>query len=90
VRAGYEIGYLSTRLRLGAPKIATVKGEVGAARFKYSLDHTDDPVIPRRGFSAETHFRWFDTSPGAAEGFPALEQHVNYFQPVSKGASISF
>jgi len=90
LRVGYQMGYLSTRLRLGAPEIASVKGRVGAARLRYLLDHTDDPVIPRRGFSMETNFRWFDTSPGAAEGFPSLQEQLNYFQPVSKEASIFF
>jgi NTE family protein len=52
------------------------------------LDHSDDPVIPRRGYTAETTFRWYDTSPGAPQGFPTMEGQVQYFQPVSTLASI--
>ena len=88
VRLGYEVGYLSTRLRLGTPEFPTLKGRIGAARLHYLMDRTDDPVIPRRGIRAETTFRWYNTSPGAAESFPAMEARVDYFQPVSSSASL--
>ena len=88
VRVGYEVGYLSTRLRLGTPEFPTLKGRIGAARLHYLMDRTDDPVIPRRGIRAETTFRWYNTSPGAAESFPAMEARVDYFQPVSHSASL--
>jgi len=87
LRIGYDIGSLSTRLRLGTAEIPAVDGRVGAARMRYLIDHTDDPVIPRRGYRAESNFRWFDTSPGATAAFPSLEAHVEYFQPVSRAAS---
>jgi NTE family protein len=88
VRVGYEVGYLSTRLRLGTPEFPTLKGRIGAARFHYLMDRTDDPVIPRRGTRVESTFRWYNASPGAAESFPAMDLHVNYFQPVSRAASL--
>jgi NTE family protein len=88
VRVGYEIGSLSTKLRLGTPQIPAVDGRVGDARLRYFMDHTDDPVIPRRGFSVESNFRWFDASPGATSAFPAMDARVEYFQPVSSVASI--
>ena len=88
VRVGYEIGSLSTKLRLGTAQIPEVDGRVGNARLRYFVDHTDDPVIPRRGFSVEWNFRWFDASPGATSPFPAMDAHVEYFLPVSRLASI--
>jgi NTE family protein len=88
VRVGYEVGYLSTRLRLGTPEFPTLKGRVGAARLHYLMDRTDDPVIPRRGTRVESTFRWYNASPGAAESFPAMDLHVNYFQPISRAASL--
>jgi NTE family protein len=88
VRVGYEVGSLSTKLRLGTPQIPAVDGRVGNARLRYFMDHTDDPVIPRRGFSVESNFRWFDASPGATSAFPVMDAHVEYFQPVSTLASI--
>jgi len=88
LRVGYEVGSLNTKLRLGAPIIPSVAGRVGQTRLHYLLDHTDDPVIPRRGFSAETNFRWFDQSPGAKGGFPSMDLKWGYFQPVARSASI--
>jgi NTE family protein len=88
VRVGYEVGSLSTKLRLGTQQIPAVDGRVGAARMRYLMDHTDDPVIPRRGFSVESNFRWFDASPGATSAFPVMDAHAEYFQPVSRVASI--
>src|SRR5467141_1061682 len=87
LRVGYEVGSLNTKLRLGTPEIPAVVGRVGQARLHYLLDHTDDPVIPRRGFSAETNFRWFDQSPGANGGFPSMDLKLGYFQPIARPAS---
>ena len=87
LRIGYTVGELSTKLRLGTPEIPAISGRVGASRMRYVLDHTDDPVIPRRGFRAESNFRWFDASPGASAAFPALDTRLEYFQPVSRAAS---
>jgi len=88
LRVGYEIGSLNTKLRLGSPQIPAVEGRVGQTRLRYLLDHTDDPVIPRRGFSAETNFRWFDQSPGAKDMFPSMDLKLGYFQPITRPASL--
>jgi NTE family protein len=88
VRAGYEVGSLSARLRLGTPLFPSVKGRVGAARLRYLMDRTDGPVIPRRGVSLESNFRWYDTSPGATSAFPTLEARAGYFQPITRPASL--
>jgi NTE family protein len=87
VRVGYEVGTLSTQLRLGTLEIPAVDGRTGAARMRYLMDHTDDPVIPRRGFRVESNFHWFDTSPGATSAFPVLDTKVDFFQPISRAAS---
>ncbi len=88
LRVGYEIGSLNTKLRLGSPEIPSVEGRVGQTRLRYLLDHTDDPVIPRRGFSAESNFRWFDQSPGANGGFPSMDLKLGFFQPIARPASL--
>ena len=88
VRAGYEVGFLNARLRLGAPQFASVEGRTGDFKFHFLFDHTDDPVFPRRGFGAETTFRWFESSPGAAQQFPAMQLNLRYFQPITKPASL--
>jgi NTE family protein len=87
VRVGYEVGTLNTKLRLGTLEIPEVDGRTGAARMRYLMDHTDDPVIPRRGFRVESNFRWFDASPGATGAFPVLDTKLDFFQPVSRVAS---
>jgi NTE family protein len=87
-RAGYEVGYLNADLRLGTPSFPSVSGRVGAMHARYFLDHTDDPVIPRRGTLLETNFRWVDTSPGATESFPTMQLDAQYFQPITRYASI--
>jgi len=88
LRVGYEVGSLNTKLRLGTPEIPAVAGRVGQTRLHYLLDHTDDPVIPRRGFRAETNFRWFDASPGAKGAFPSMDLKWGYFQPITQSASL--
>ncbi len=88
LRVGYQVGSLNTKLRLGTPEIPSVQGRVGQTRLRYLLDHTDDPVIPRRGFKAESNFRWFDASPGASGSFPAMDLKLGYFQPITRPASI--
>ena len=88
VRFGYEAGHLSTKLRLGTAQLPAVDGRQGAARLRYVMDHTDDPVIPRRGFRVESNFYWFDANPGSTSAFPVLDTRLEYFQPVSRRASI--
>ncbi|MGO8984239.1 MAG: patatin-like phospholipase family protein [Terriglobales bacterium] len=88
VRAGYEIGYLDARLKLGAQQFPSVKGQVEASRFRFLTDHRDDPVIPRQGYSGDLTFHWMDTSPGAPSAFPNLELRTEVFQTISKPSSI--
>jgi len=90
VRAGYEVGDLDAKLRLGTPEFASVSGRTGNFRFALLIDHADDPIIPRRGYRFDTLFRYVDTSPGATENFPAMDMRFSYFQPVSKPGSIFF
>lgn len=88
VRLGYEVGFLDARLRLGTPQFSPVEGRTGDFKFHFLMDRTDDPVIPRRGFGAETTFRWFESSPGASQQFPAMQLNLRYFQPITRPASL--
>lgn len=88
VKAGYEVGYLDTHLRLGTPQFSPVKGRTGDFKFHFLVDYTDDPVFPRRGFGTETTFRWFESSPGATEQFPTMQLNIRYFQPITEPASL--
>jgi NTE family protein len=88
LRVGYEIGYLDAHLKLGTPQFSSVNGRVGASRFRFATDHTDNPIIPRRGYLGELDFHWVDTSPGAPAAFPSLEARADFFKPVSRPASV--
>jgi NTE family protein len=88
IRVGYEVGYLNAKLRLGTPEFASLKGRLGSARLRYRLDHTDDYVVPRRGVSVESNFRWYDTNPGTINAFPAMDANIGYFRPISRPASL--
>jgi NTE family protein len=88
IRFGYEVGDLDARVRLGLAVFPNVSGRTGNFKMHFLTDHADDPIVPRRGYIAETTFRWFDTSPGAPEGFPTMEAQVQYFQPISRPASL--
>lgn len=88
VRAGYEIGYLDASLKLGTPQFSSVKGQVGASRFRFATDHLDDPIIPRRGYLGELTFHWVDTSPGAPAAFPSLELRTEFFKTISAPSSL--
>jgi len=88
IRFGYEVGDLDARVRLGQAQFPNIAGRTGNTKLHFLVDHGDDPIVPRRGYTAETTFRWYDTSPGAPEGFPTMEGQVQFFQPVTTSASI--
>jgi NTE family protein len=88
IRLGYEVGALNERVRLGQPQFPSISGRIGNAKLHFHMDHSDEPIIPRRGYTAETTFRWYDTSPGAPQGFPTMEGQVQFFQPITTPASV--
>ncbi len=88
IRFGYEVGALDERLRLGVAQFPSISGRIGDTKLHFLVDHGDDPIVPRRGYTAETTFRWYDTSPGAPQGFPTMEARVQFFQPITTPASI--
>ncbi len=87
-RVGYGIGYQDYALRLGTPDFASASGRVGAFHARYIYDHTNEAVIPTKGYFVRTNFEWFDTTPISAQAYPSLELLLQYFQPVSTSGSI--
>jgi len=81
IRVGYGVGYLDEYLRLGTPDFTSLDGRTGGLRARYVLDHTNDPVIPTKGYYVQSNFYYYDTSPGATEAFPSLSATLQYFQP---------
>jgi len=88
VRVGYSIGYFDDFLRLGTPEFTSSSGGVAALRVRYILDHTNDPVIPTRGYYIQSLFHFYNDYPGATEDFPTLQVTLNGFQPVSSQGSL--
>jgi NTE family protein len=84
LRVGYGIGYYDATLRLGTPEFASAHGRVGAFHMRYILDHTDEAVIPTRGYYIRSNFQWVDSFPDASQAFPTMVLYTQYFQPVSQ------
>lgn len=82
LRVGYGIGYTDAGLRLGTPDFTPYHGQVGSAHMRYVLDHTNEAVIPTRGYYLQSNFNFYNTYPNATEAFPTLEVTAQYFQPV--------
>ena len=88
LRVGYSIGYYDAYLRLGAPEFAPASSGVAALRVRYILDHTNDPVIPTKGYYIQSLFHFYNDYPDATENFPTLQVSLNGFQPVSSQGSL--
>jgi NTE family protein len=88
VRVGYGVGYQDYKLRLGTPDFASTNGRLGVFHLRYILDHTNEAVIPTRGYFVRTNFEYFDSSPIAQQAYPSLNLLLQYFQPVSTSGSL--
>ena len=88
LKAGYGVGYANATLRLGTPAFSSFSGRVGALQVRYVLDHTNEAVIPTKGYFARSQFYYYDTYPGATQAFPSLVVLLQYFQPVLQRDSI--
>jgi NTE family protein len=81
-RVGYDFGWLSYDPTVGNPNLLpVVSGRQGISSMRYILDHLDNPVVPRSGYSAVTEFNFFDARPAAQDRFPSLQTHLQYFRP---------
>ena len=88
LRVGYGIGYSDATLRLGTPDFRSFAGRLGALHMRYTLDHTNEPVIPTRGYYAQANFYYYDAFPSATKAFPSLQLTTQYFRPVFQRDSI--
>lgn len=88
IRVGYGVGYADATLRLGTPDFRSFSGRVGALRMRYTLDRTNEPVIPTHGYYLQANFHYYDSFPLATNGFPSLELTAQYFLPVLHRDSI--
>jgi NTE family protein len=89
LRLGYEGGYQHLSPQIGnATELPTVPGATGDVRLQYSLNTLDDPVVPSTGHSVEFFTKYFNTNPGAPQGFPVSELQIQNFVPLSDRSSV--
>ena len=88
LRVGYQAGFTSAHLNLGAAEFVSVSGRIGDTRIHFRTAHTDDPIVPRRGYNVDARFHWYDAYPGAVEPLPVLETRLEGFKPVSAKGSV--
>jgi NTE family protein len=88
LRAGYSVGYLDASLRLGAPEFGSVNGRIGETRVRFRIDHGDDPVVPRKGYTLDANFHWYDSYPESVAAFPAGDVSISGFLPITKAGSL--
>ncbi len=88
LRAGYDIGYVNSRVRIGDPLLPALSGGVSSAGLRYAYDGQDSAIVPARGVRVNADARWYFTSPGAANGFPLAEVRASAFKPLSERGSL--
>jgi NTE family protein len=88
LRFGYQTGYESLTREIGTPELPNASGRQGFSRLRHVIDHTDDPVIPRNGFRAESEFRFYDSNPDATEHFPFAEIRSGIFHRITAPSSV--
>ncbi len=88
IRVGYQAGFTSAHLNLGTAEFVSVSGRIGDTHIHFRTDHTDDPIVPRRGYNVDASFHWYDAYPGAVEPLPVLETRLEGFKPVSAKGSV--
>ena len=91
LRFGYEFGWLQYDPDLGDKSlIRAVSGKQSFSRVRYSLNHLDDAIVPRAGVALNANINFYDSRPGAADQFPEMDTHFQFFQPLRPNDSVFF
>ena len=88
LRFGYQLEHLSLTRQIGTPDFNNLSGRQGFSRVLYTFDDTDDPTLPRQGFSAKTRLEFYDANPGATEHFPLFESETGLFKQLKSRNSV--
>jgi NTE family protein len=89
LRFGYQADHLSLNRSIGLPGLLNnVSGRQGFTRLRYTIDHTDDPTLPRQGYLVQSRFEFYDANPGATEHFPLAELRTGIFHRIRKTNSL--
>ena len=88
-RLGYQSAYQRYSPVIGDTVIYPIQsGRVGITRFHYTLEHTDDPVIPFRGVAAIYRAEWWDANTGTKKSFPVSELRTHFVFPLTSKSSV--
>ncbi len=88
VRLGYQSAYQRYSPVIGDTVIYPVQsGRIGVTRLHYTLDRTDDPVLPMRGMSASFRGEWWDSNTGTKQPFPVTELRSHFLFPLNQKSS---
>jgi NTE family protein len=87
-RLGYQSAYQRYSPVIGDTVVYPVQsGRIGITRFHYSLNLTDDPVLPLRGMSATYRGEWWDANTGTKKSFPVTELRSHFLFPLTTKSS---
>jgi NTE family protein len=87
-RVGYQSAYQRYSPVIGDTVIYPVQsGRIGVSRFHYTLNLTDDPVLPMRGMSATYRGEWWDANTGTKKQFPVTELRTRFLFPLNRKSS---
>ena len=88
VRLGYQAAYQRYSPVIGDTVIYPVQsGRIGVTRLHYSLDLTDDNVLPMRGMAATFRGEWWDANTGTKKPFPLSELRTRFLFPLTGKSS---
>ena len=88
LRLGYQSAYQRYSPVIGDTVIYPVQsGRIGVSRLHYTLDLTDDPVLPMRGMSAVFRGEWWDSNTGTNKPFPVTELRTHFLFPFTPKSS---
>ena len=89
LRLGYEGGYQHLSPQIGNDsRLPTVSGTTADVKLQYSLNRLDDPIVPRSGERVQFFTKYFNTNPGAPEGFPVSEIQIQNFFRLNNPSSV--
>lgn len=89
LRLGYEGGYQHLSPQIGNDtRLPTVSGTTADVSLQYSLNKLDEPIVPRSGESVKFFTKYFNTNPGAPEGFPVSELQLQNFFRLNDPSSV--
>jgi NTE family protein len=87
-RLGYQAAYQRYSPVIGDTVIYPVQsGRIGVTRFRYTVDRTDDPVVPMRGVAATFRGEWWDANTGTKASFPLAELRSQFLFPFTDKSS---